>query len=252
MVKSSETRGASTLPPTPPDYPHRPALELTVFKAVPDLCQWQFLAEPCQAQIPPHARAWRRSIFWNCHSNMRPLNFLSCSACFFVRLGLVMIEKIAKSSKIYFPIHAPFILRGSWYLSSWRFPFVHRKQLLFEGHDDIPSLCVFSHDSFQKNIHLCILSNRHWENGETLCQCRQNDCFQLLTICIILPVLFLSVLKFIALTNSEISSSEISSGGTDRGIGHVRVVVGTHHCSLSVAFTTSPQASLFAIALLAF
>ena len=150
-------------PPTPPDYPHRPALELTVFKAVSDLCQWQFLAEPCQAQIPPHARAWRRSIFWNCHSNMRPLNFLSCSACFFVRLGLVMIEKIAKSPKIYFPIHAPFILRGSWYLSSWRFPFVHRKQLLVEGHGDIPSLYVFSHDSFQKNIHLCILSNRHWE-----------------------------------------------------------------------------------------
>ena len=33
-----------------------------------------------------------------------------------------------------------------------------------------------------------------------------------------------------------------------RGIGHVRVVVCTHHCSLSVVFTTSPQASLFAIA----
>ena len=55
------------------------------------------------------------------------------------------------------------MLRGSWYLSSRRFPFVHRKQLLVEGHGDIPSLYVFSHDSFQKNIHLCILSNRHWE-----------------------------------------------------------------------------------------
>ena len=199
--------------PIPLDHAHRPALELTRFKAVPDLRQWQFLAKPCQAstctclasklicdhwnfsRVPPVLRQFFLLSVWSRYDWENCIYFLS------------------QSPKTYFPIHAPFMLRGSWSLftavslcpqetascrRAWRYPFLIRLLSRFFSKEH-PSMY-----SFQQTL----------GNGETLRQCRRNDRFQLLTFCYY-SSLFHSVSKFIGLTSSEISSSEISSGGTE-------------------------------------